>query len=228
MQNNTPNLLLCLYLNDSYNYQYEIKMHFSESLVITAINQSIFPKKNYIGSFSLLDLKYHNKFFKMFESIPEAYNDLRSLSEQNSFFIHNQGNIISLCIRKQIGIQNNIVFPLTEKKSEIKEIVAELCERNLNLEERVKQLETQISDLSSKIYDVSYLKNRVNDLENKMNIANGNIYDLEKKMKKANDKISNLEKNKMNKANDKKFDFCHNIFDSGFKNKKDDFSFLFK
>ena len=152
MQNNTPNLLLCLYLNDSYNYQYEIKMHFSESLVITAINHSIFPKKNYIGSFSLLDLKNYYKFFKMFESIPEAYNDLLSLSKQNSFFIYNQGNIISLCIRKQIGIQNNIVFPLKEKKSDIKEIVTQLCERNLNLEERVKQLETRVNNLEDKMY----------------------------------------------------------------------------
>ena len=162
MQNNTPNLLLCLYLNDSYNYQYEIKMHFSESLVITAINHSIFPKKNYIGSFSLLDLKNYYKFFKMFESIPEAYNDLLSLSKQNSFFIYNQGNIISLCIRKQIGIQNNIVFPLKEKKSDIKEIVTQLCERNLNLEERVKQLETRVYDLEDKMYKannkISYLE----------------------------------------------------------------------
>lgn len=47
MENKTPDLLLCLYLNDSCNYQYEIKIYFSKSLVITAINQSIFPKKNY-------------------------------------------------------------------------------------------------------------------------------------------------------------------------------------
>ena len=189
MENKTPDLLLCLYLNDSCNYQYEIKIYFSKSLVITAINQSIFPKKNYIGSFSLLDLKIHHKFFKMFESIPEAYNDLRSLSEQNSFFIHNQGNIISLCIRKQIGIQNNIVFPLKEKKSEIKEIVTQLCERNLNLEERVKYLETH------KIYDYEFsnLKDRVNNLEDEIYKANNKISDLEYELNKANDKISKLE-----------------------------------
>lgn len=214
MEKNTPDLTLCLYLNDSYNYQYEIKILFSKALVITAINQSIFPKKNYIGSFSLLDLKIKNKFFKMFESVPEAYYDFRSLSEQNSFFIHNQGNVVSLCIKKQIGIQKDIIFPLKEKKSEIKEIVTELCERNLNLEERVKNLETQISNLSSKIYDYEYLKNRVNDLENQMYRSKDRISDLEDKAIKNGDyEFSNLKKrvndleNQMNKENNKISDF---------------------
>ena len=144
MNNNNLNSCLQFYLNDNYNNTFIIYLEFYKSLVITAINQTCFPKKIYTGSFDLIQLKNHNKFFRIYDSIFETFNDLNSLIKQNKFFILNQEQIITLCIEKQIGFQNDIIFPLKEKEANINEIVYELCDKYLNLEKRVANLEKKI------------------------------------------------------------------------------------
>ena len=53
---------------------------------------------------------------------------MNSLIKQNAFFIKNLNQIISLCIEKQVGFQNDIIFPLKEEEANVNEIVYELCE----------------------------------------------------------------------------------------------------
>ena len=138
---NSSNSVLEFQLLDDDNNIYKIKMEFGEGLFITATNLTCFPKKVYIGSFYLYDLKKRYKFFRIYDSIFEAYNDLNSLRKQNDFVITNFNNIISLCIKKQIGFQNDIIFPLKEEEANIDDIVFELCDKYLNLEKRVEFLE---------------------------------------------------------------------------------------
>ncbi len=133
---------LKLQIQEDYsNDQYIINLNFDGSLFITATNVSCFPKKVYTGSFSLSDLKKRNKFFRIYDSMLEAYDDLNSLIKQNAFFIKNLNQIISLCIEKQVGFQNDIIFPLKEEEANVNEIVYELCEKYINLEKRVEYLE---------------------------------------------------------------------------------------
>ena len=65
----------------------------------------------------------------MFDSIQEIYNDVKLLLNQNSFYIQTYEKSITFCIKKQIGIQYDIVFPLKEGSVDIKEIVYELYEK---------------------------------------------------------------------------------------------------
>ena len=47
----------------------------------------------------------------MFDTVQETYNDIKLLLDQNSFYIQTYEKSITLCIKKQIGIQYDIVFP---------------------------------------------------------------------------------------------------------------------
>ena len=143
----TPESSLNFEIEDSSNNKFNINIIFSNNLKIKAKNENSFPIKVYNGSFSLEELKNKSKFFKMFDSIPETFNDIKLISEQKSFFIKSYDKSIALCIKKQIGIQNDIIFSLNEQSSDIKEIVTKLCEKNINLEKRVNELEIQIKNL---------------------------------------------------------------------------------
>ena len=151
--NEIQNLFLKFKLNDyniiiNFTKNFDIKVEYGESL----------NKRIYNGSFSLEELKNKSKFFKMFDSIQEAYNDIKLLLAQNSFYIQPYEKSITLCIKKQIGIQYDIVFPLKEGSADLKEIVYELYEKNIFLEKKIDiltkknvNLEHQINNLNLKV-----------------------------------------------------------------------------
>ena len=124
-----------------------------------AEHKDIFPKKKYKNSFSLNELKNKSKFFKIYDTIEESYNDIKSFSDQSSFFIQTQEKSLSLGIKKQIGIPYDIVFPLKEEPSDLNEIVSELYTKYMNLE---KSVENNNNELKWKNIN---LEKKCNELE---------------------------------------------------------------
>ena len=133
---------------------YNIIITFAQYFDIKAELGESLNKKIYNGSFSIEELKSKSKFFKMFDSIEDTYNDIKMLLEQNSFYIQTNENCISLCIRKQIGIQYDIEFPLKEDYRNLKYVVEELCEKNINLEKKVDMLTEKNLFLEKKINEI--------------------------------------------------------------------------
>ena len=164
--NETKNLFLKFQLNNyniiiNFSKNFDIKVEYGESL----------NKKIYNGNFTLEELKKKSKFFKMFDSIQETYNDIKLLLNQNSFYIQTYEKSISLCIKNQIGIQYDIVFPLKEEVVDIKEIVSELCEKNIMLEKKVEILEKKLNETNLKVVDLEkQIKNIINEKSNKNEI----------------------------------------------------------
>ena len=177
--NEAQNLFLEFKLNNyniiiNFTKSFDIKVEYGESL----------NKKIYNGSFTLEDLKNKSKFFKMFDSVQETYKDIKLLLDQNSFYIQTYEKSITLCIKKQIGIQYDIVFPLKEGSVDIKEIVAELCEKNIILEKRIVILENEIKEINLKY------EKKFDEINKKYEKKND---DLEKQIKNI---ISNEKSNK--------------------------------
>ena len=136
----------------NFTQNFDIKAEFGESL----------NKKIYNGSFSLEELKNKSKFFKIYDSIEDTYNDIKLLLAQNSFYIQTYEKSIAFCIKKQIGIQYDIMFPLKEESMDIKEILSELFEKNINLEKKIVTLETKINEINIKF------EKKIDDLEKKI------------------------------------------------------------
>lgn len=169
--NSSQDLFLKFNLND-----YNVKLNFEKNLDIKVEYGKSFNKKIYEGSFSLEELKNKSKFFKMFDLVQDTYNDITILLNQNLFYVQTYGKSITLCIKKTLGIQYDIIFPLKEGIVDFKDIVSELCEKNNDLEKKVNDLEKQINLL----------------MENNLNI-NRRMDFLEKQIK------NNISDEKLNK-----------------------------
>ena len=214
--NETQNLFLEFKINNynviiNFTKSFDIKVEYGESL----------NKKIYNGSFTLEELKNKSKFFKMFDSVQETYNDIKLLLDQNSFYIQTYEKSITLCIKKQLGIQYDIVFPLKEGSVDIKEIVAELCEKNIVLERKIDILTEKNLNLEKQINEINIkYEKKIDDLEKQIkNILNekNEILEINENICNQNDGLTNDEREKINKLFDekipKKFNLLYNGLD---------------
>ena len=148
----TPNQKLNLsfdLVDEKSNKGYSAHLDFSRNLDITVKAKDEFPQKVYEGSFTLDELKKKSRFFKMFDSIADSFNDVKLLQEQKTFFVLFNDNSLTFGIKKQIGIQDDIIFPLVQKSSDIKEVVDELCKKNNELEKKVNDLNERVNQLEN-------------------------------------------------------------------------------
>ena len=148
----TPNQKLNLsfdLVDEKSNKGYSAHLDFSRNLDITVKAKDEFPQKEYEGSFTLDELKKKCRFFKMFDSIADSFNDVKLLQEQKSFFVLCNDNSLTFGIKKQIGIQDDVIFPLVQKSSDIKEVVDELCKKNNELEKKVNDLNERVNQLEN-------------------------------------------------------------------------------
>ena len=148
----TPNQKLNLsfdLVDEKSNKGYSVHLDFSRNLDITVKAKDEFPQKEYEGSFTLDELKKKSRFFKMFDSIADSFNDVKLLQEQKTFFVLYNDNSLTFGIKKQIGIQDDVIFPLVQKSSDIKEVVDELCKKNNELEKKVNDLNERVNQLEN-------------------------------------------------------------------------------
>ena len=148
----TPNQKLNLsfdLVDEKSNKGYSVHLDFSRNLDITVKAKDEFPLKEYEGSFTLDELKKKSRFFKMFDSIADSFNDVKLLQEQKTFFVLYNDNSLTFGIKKQIGIQDDVIFPLVQKSSDIKEVVDELCKKNNELEKKVNDLNERVNQLEN-------------------------------------------------------------------------------
>ena len=85
----------------------------------------------------------------MFDSIADSFNDVKLLQEQKTFFVLYNDNSLTFGIKKQIGIQDDVIFPLVQKSADIKEVVDELCKKSNELEKKVNDLNEKVNQLEN-------------------------------------------------------------------------------
>ena len=200
----TEKLLLKFDLKDQNNNIYNINLDLSLNFDITAEYNNIFPKKIYKNIFTLEELKNKSNFFKIYNNIRDSYEDIKSLLEQNKFYIQTKNNLLIFSIKKQIGIAYDIHFDLKEEKTDINSIVYELCSKYNNLEKSNNELKLKNIILENNIYD---LKLKSQNLENQINELNSKIINLEKsnnELQRYNNELKNNNKSPIIKSEGKK------------------------
>ena len=85
-------------------------MDFSRNLDITVKAKDEFPQKAYEGSFTLDELKKKSRFFKMFDSIADLFNDLKLLQEQKTFFVLYNDNSLTFGIKNKLESRMILFF----------------------------------------------------------------------------------------------------------------------
>ena len=213
-----------LFLNFKLN-NYNININFTESFDINLEKEDPLLKKLYKGSFTLEELKKKSKFFKMFESVKDTYNAIESLIKNNSFSVQKIGPKLTLSIKKQFGIDYDIIFPLNESSLDINEIVSELTEINKNLIKKVEDLENKINEINSeneKKYNelnikyerkIDYLEKRI---QNILLNQRANKTELLEKIETINNNIDETKSDEINELESlfdgrvKKFNLLYN------------------
>jgi len=126
-----------------------------------------------------------NKFFLMFDSLNEIYDELIDLMNNNNPNIKEDSNKLLISI------------PLSIAK--IKEIILEINEKEKPDKEKIKELYEMINNLEL-IYN-----NQIKELDNKIQNQNNIIQEQNNKIKKQNKKIKNINniiKDQNNKINE--------------------------
>ena len=174
--NNHEKLLLKFNLTDINNNVYAITIDFSQNLDIIVECKDKLSQKIFKNTFSLEELKKKSKFFKIYDTVKESYNDIKSLSNQNSFFIQPNEKSINLGIKKQVGIAYDILFLLKEEPN-LKDRLSYEIEKNKKLNQENNEL-----------------KNLIKKKDKIINDQNVKIQNLEKEIKNLKVRINSQKK----------------------------------
>ena len=103
----------------------------------------------------------------MYEYINEMYNDIKTIIEQKNYLIQKLENSCSFILKKQFGISEDIILPLKKKNSDIKDIISELCEKNISLTKKFENLSEEVQILKKEILEIKeFIENEVYKIKN--------------------------------------------------------------
>ena len=174
------------------------------SIEIYAYFQDEILKRIYNHKFTLDSLKKNNKYFTLFESIDEIYDDLILLLDKNQTKILEDTNFISISIPIESLKIKEILFVINElekhdneKMQEIFSLILEMKNENKKLNEEIKKLNEENKNLKEqlKIY-IPYLEEYKKKCDDKK--QNKIIRNLESKIIDENEKYNITLKNWIN------------------------------
>ena len=174
------------------------------SIEIYAYFQDEILKRIYNHKFTLDSLKKNNKYFTLFESIDEIYDDLFLLLDKNQTKILEDTNFISISIPIESLKIKEILFVINElekndneKMQEIFSLILEMKNENKKLNEEIKKLNEENKNLKEqlKIY-IPYLEEYKKKSDDKK--QNKIIRNLDSKIIDENEKYNITLKNWIN------------------------------
>ena len=155
-----PKVSIKLSISSDKNNKFDTTIYYiNEYLYIEAFTKEIIPQKHYIKRYKLEEIK-KNKFFYIYESIQEVYEELdniinRQINENSKIEIMEETNYINLRI------------PLNTKK--IKECLFKIDELTSNTDQKLTELYLIINELKTELKqkdeEIITLKNEINDLK---------------------------------------------------------------
>ena len=145
------------------------------------------------GQFNLEDLQSKDKYFRMFDTIDEAYKELLPIFNENQYNIKIEGNNLILNIEIEHSHKQNVI-PFILQKSEIKneDLIKSLYSIANNYIKENHGLKQDINNLNNK---VNKIEDKINSIENKIDQLL--IYIKEKEIKEKENFENILEKSKI-------------------------------
>jgi hypothetical protein len=171
---------------------------------IYAYYQDEILKHFYNNKFTLDSLKKNNRYFSLFESIDEVYNDLIILLDKNQTKILEDKNFISISIpmeslkiKELLFVINKLEKNDNEKMQEIFSLILEMkteikkLNENKNLKEEIKNLKEDNKNLKEEIKN---LKEENKNLKKRLDVYIPYLEEYKKKSdNKKQNKIINLD-----------------------------------
>lgn len=143
---NTPGPLSRAYQYNLCNNNYEIDLNVTQSkFTVSIAKKTTVPNKRYETFFSLDDLIAKSKWFRIFESIEEAFNEMCELFNESEFKLKEEYNFISFIFCPSLKSTDEIQLLIPEIEAKQEDKFTELCAS-------VNQLSKSISVLEKKFH----------------------------------------------------------------------------
>ncbi len=136
------------------------------SIEINVIFQDDIIKHIYNTKLTLNEIKQNNKYFSLYETIDEIYDDLILLMNKNQTKILEDTNLISISIPLESVKFKELLFVLNEVKKNEKETLQELFSIILDLKKEIKNIKNNNSQEIKQLKEENVkLKEKINTLE---------------------------------------------------------------
>ena len=144
----TPTLETTNYELKDKNDTFTIKMDLKQDLIVFNLNKKdSISSVPYSNEFDLTNLQKKAKIFKLFDSIKEAYEEIKQRFKENNCTLNFGNEKITISFKTNV-INSDYTLEFVPKKLGTEEmiqnlykIIDDLVKKNQNLEERVKALE---------------------------------------------------------------------------------------
>lgn len=125
----------------------------------------------YKGHFNLINLQEKDRYFKMYDKIEDAYDDIITSFSKNNYELIKEGNHLIINLEIEVNYKKNIISLILER-NEIKnedlikslyEMASKYIKENSGLKSEIKYLKEKINIMDEKI---DFLYNHVKTKEN--------------------------------------------------------------
>jgi hypothetical protein len=176
-----PMKLLNEYSKSENQKEFNIKIGILDNCIKIIIKEGKNALNNYNGEFNLKDLQSIDKYFKMFDTIDDAYKELLLSFNENQYNIKIQEYNLILNLEIEYNHKKNII-PLILQKSEIKdgEIIRSLYKLANDYIKENNAFKKEINNLNTRIIKI---EENMNSMNNKIDIILNYINDKKNKEK---------------------------------------------
>ena len=127
----------------------------SSSLCINITEDDSVPSINYSSKFNLSDLKEHNRYFKMFDTIEQLMPEIKNLCDQEKVKIKKEKTLVKVLISVPLTVLGEVALDVKQAEMDQKQVIADLCQKVNELNKEIKLLKTQSNLISDEKLDIN-------------------------------------------------------------------------
>ena len=142
----------------------------SSALCVNITEDDSVPSINYFSKFNLSDLKEHNRYFRMFDSLEQLMPEIKNLCDQEKVKIQKEKTLVKVFLAVPLSSLGDVALEVTQAEMDQKQVIADLCQKVNELNKEIKLLKTQSNLISDEKLDIN-LKSKdilVNEEEKNM------------------------------------------------------------
>ena len=127
----------------------------SSSLCINITEDDSVPSINYSSKFNLSDLKEHNRYFKMFDTLEQLMPEIKNLCDQEKVKIKKEKTLVKVLISVPLTVLGEVALDVKQAEMDQKQVIADLCQKVNELNKEIKLLKTQSNLVSDEKLDIN-------------------------------------------------------------------------
>ena len=142
----------------------------SSALCVNITEDDSVPSINYFSKFNLSDLKEHNRYFRIFDSLEQLMPEIKNLCDQEKVKIQKEKTLVKVFLAVPLSSLGDVALEVTQAEMDQKQVIADLCQKVNELNKEIKLLKTQSNLISDEKLDIN-LKSKdilVNEEEKNM------------------------------------------------------------